>query len=192
VPIHQNMHSNQSFTREIFVNENDPINDVLNVAEVATVFVHSLSNRLSKLHFKKIFANILKSLFYAVLHPIVLVFALVIYITLAPILRVFFYRRKKKIAKLNNEIQLVLQSGHLTKKDLIESHGKIKSYIDLHAHNLSKLDGEPIFRPALQAYLSELKKIEVFNRVAAYPERNEVVLTYDELYELNHLTDLSF
>ncbi len=186
------MYNNRNFNGTIFINENDPINDILNIAEAATISVQSFTNRLEKLKLKSILRNFFKSLFYAIVSPIVIVISLVIYIIFAPILRILFLRRAKKISGLYDTVKNCLDQNKLTEKELKESHTKIKTFLDKQMSSINKLDGEKIFKPALEAYLTEIKKIEVLNRIAAYPERNEVVLTYDELHELNHLTDLSF
>ena len=75
---------------------------------------------------------------------------------------------------------------------LIEEHTITKKLLNNIAPRLQKLEGEKIMKPALDRLLNEIKKIELIERVAAYPDRNEIVLTYDELIELTKLTDLSF
>lgn len=192
VPIQTNMHNNRNFNGTIFINENDPVNDILSIAEAATLSVQSFANRIENIDFKSAFRNFFKSLFYVIVTPIVVVISLVIYIIFAPTLRLLFFRRARKIASIYNTVKSCIEQNKLTEKELRESHKKIKMFLDKQMLSIHKLDGEPIFKPALEAYLSEIKKIEVLNRVAAYPDRNEVVLTYDELHELNHLTDLSF
>jgi len=83
----------------------------------------------------------------------------------------------------------------LSKEDAIEHHSAIKAALDKDDWHILTFPKHwsinPMIDP-LTKMVSYIKLLEEKYRQYAYPERNEILFSYDELRELNSITDLSF
>lgn len=181
-----------AFSNDLFIKEKDPVNDILELTEASTIFVRSIAERIVNWKISKAFKNFFQSLFMSIIVATILPLLIIFYLILAPTVRILLLRKAKKVSIMKGLIKSRIKSNKYDTKTLIAHHKRTKEFLDKQTKELSKLDGEPIFRYALVKYLNEIKEVESIQRIAAYPEYNEIALSYDELYELNNLTDLSF
>ena len=116
----------------------------------------------------------------------ILILAVTMYLLSVPVFRVYFSFLNKKAIDLKLSIQKSILTNTVSKEKLIRNH---TSTVQIIEKLYSKLDGrlatEKLIMPSIIKVLNTIKEIELIQRVGAYPERNEVVLTYDELKELS-------
>ncbi len=109
----------------------------------------------------------------------------------------------KKIQKINAEFASKIETGVLKnetdtdRKRLEKTHEEIVKFLkktnDFPSVNKSNLpDNIQHLHENICEFINLAKKMEMKLRIELYPDRNEITLTYDELRELNELTDLTF
>lgn len=178
----------QSSEDEIWLRNDHAIDDFLVLTEGVFVFFETALDKMA-------INQLVKPLFWLLLFPIrffLVVLAIPIYFIMAVFFRFYFLFQIQKIVSIRLKIEKRISSKSVSLDRWKEEHSITKKLLnDLHPR-LKKLEGEKIMKPSLDGLIQEIKKIELIERVAAYPERNEIVLTFDELRELSELTDLSF
>lgn len=169
--------------------DSNSIEDFMILASGSYFYANVSANKI-----KSVAVPIMKFIKWTLLLPIRFSFftiAITLYFVIAVSIRAILHSQIKKVYKLKMEVKTKIENNKISIDNLKNSHSKIKTYLDNMGPRLQKLQGEPIMKPKLDVLVSEMKEIELMERMAAYPERNEIVLTYDELKELNELTDLT-
>jgi len=171
-------------------------NDFIFITESLFIFLNrSVENIFQGVFLlPKIFNELFIVLKFIILLPLRLILiciSAVIYFTLAPIIYFYFKKRINDVRKINLRVQHKISLKKISKEELMTGHKNIKKALDTLIPKIDKLKGEPIMRPAIDDFNKELKNLEYTLRINAYPDFNEVVLSYDELRELQH-ADLSF
>jgi hypothetical protein len=106
-----------------------------------------------------------------------------------------------KLNKINQTLLPKVEEEIKTKsaEELIETHQFIKSCLDLiHSKKFRTRNSntninhpswliKPLIKPVME-FIDVMKQVELKYRISAYPERNQIVLTYDEMRELSELT----
>jgi hypothetical protein len=147
------------------------------------VFDLTLSSYVLSHSLLPLFSSIKRIFKFIILLPAFLVLA-TLYIMLAPALRYIVHRRSNDLRKIIKEFNVEFANNRISKEDIIQGHDIAKKTLERIIPRLHKVHGEIIFTPKLEEFVRELKNFEQTLRVAAYPERNEIVLSYDELKEL--------
>jgi len=143
--------------------------------------------------FKNIIPSILSNFFGALIKIIlvpfllaIMVFCGIIYIVSVPICIYYLYVLNKKIIALKINIQKKISDGSISQKKLKRDHKNTVNVLEkINLKIGDKLKNEKIIKPHLLKMINNIKEIELIERVAAHPERNEIVLSYDELKELS-------
>lgn len=128
--------------------------------------------------------SIIKIIFAFPFIVLISAIAALLYLIVAPTTAIQFLIMTRRVKKLITKIESDIKSGVMTKEKLIQNHELTQKLLDKIVPLLPILKGEFIISPALNGLVNEIKKVEMKQRVAAYPEENEILLTYDELKEL--------
>jgi hypothetical protein len=116
------------------------------------------------------------------------------YILVNVIASIYLFMALRLIKKYQNNLlkDLLNKPKSFSKRELIKIHNRNKSTLDTtdltRIHNLKKSWYQSSLITMLSKVVSITKEVEMHSRILLYPERNEVVLTYDELRELISLT----
>ena len=73
----------------------------------------------------------------------------------------------------------------LKKQQLIKEYKNIRGILDNALALFEEKDVSKTLRKSFNEFINFVKKTEMKYRIAAYPERNQVPMTYDELKELS-------
>ena len=165
--------------------DDNNIDDFFVLVSGSYFYAHINANKLKSI------TALLRGILLVPIRFVFLCAAIFVYFFVAIIARLIIIHRIHKVTQIKKVVQSKIQDGTASIEKLRISHAKVKTYLDRTAPVLKKLEGEPIMRPKLQELVNEVKLLEQTERIAAYPSDNEFVLTYDELKELNELTDLS-
>jgi hypothetical protein len=179
-----------SFNKDLWVDSKFNRNDFLVSAESAYVSIDHTWDSI-----KSATNGFLKAGGYLILLPlrtVLLIVNLFFYLAITPWLRLYFNKQYKKAIKFRTGLEEEISKNLVSKKDLMKGHKETKALLDEIMPRLHKLNGEPIMKPALDKLMSEIQKVEQITRVAAYPERNEIVLSYSEITELRELAEMAF
>ena len=165
-----------SLNSDIFINENDVVNNGLLFFESVIISYFQKLN----LFFKSITVTMLVIMLFIPL--------LVLYLLCALTLRPLLNRKAKKIKIMRELIEQRIASKKYDKIALQKDYRLFRIFLDNQYKNRKLLQGEKIFTPALDNYLNELKLVEQVVRINAFSEFNSIILTYDEMQELAEAT----
>jgi hypothetical protein len=186
-----------NYTKETWLKNNGHAEDFLVLTEGMFIFLNEASKNIyhGKIILNQVFNHLARAILWFILLPIrisLIIILIPTYFFIAGFFRVYFTLKIRRVKSIYLMIEKKIANKSVSVDKLIEEHTITKKLLNNIAPRLQKLEGEKIMKPALDRLLNEIKKIELIERVAAYPDRNEIVLTYDELIELTKLTDLSF
>jgi|GEM_PF-6750210 len=142
-----------------------------------------------KTFFSTIFKDYIATFFKILLFPILLAvfFACsAIYLVLTPIFIVYFNILNNRIIALKLDLNKRISNGSISVERLKNNHKNTLKILErLHITLEDKFKTEKLIKPSIFKMINSIKEIEQIERLAAYPENNQIVLSYDEMRELS-------
>lgn len=178
-------HNNSKLPKQLWLNDG-LFEAVLTNSISGFEFLALITLRIKKtIH--DFFKGFFKSIFLIVLIPIILPIAIVIlflYLMSVPILYFTLSRLTSRLIAFKQNIENNIKLGKISKDRLISNHRDTKELIDKISLKIENYKNEAIISKRIHKLLCVLKEIEMIERINAFPEENEIELTYDELKQL--------